>query len=365
MKVPEMRTHPVVRSKAKSIAVVCVGRNWNWDAPHVLLTNMLIWVERMQTLGYEVNFRRWQDEHYSEDAVFMCPGFNLPGGKYVNATKNIASYAAAREKKVILYACDVELLKAWTGFFAQKEILHGLVTNFQRPWHLWRAQCLFYDPQLWYDEKRILPAKPRQPKHSVAYVGWPKPDRFKVLKKIGYEALVLMGFGADKQDEFPAVLCEANTPWPFVGELYPEAAWHLCISDADHAKIHSAVSRPMEAWACGRPCAFHKSFVESRKYVKWDKLREFIFDDAIGLHDISKRHMQPGGTYDLEALAADALRQKTELTGSYYSKDRPEFIWSDRFLKGDLLSHAPLQHLGDSPSGPLPDDSTLSPGIDA
>lgn len=353
----DLMNHPMIRSKAQSVGVYCVGRNWDWNNPHVLLTNMVIWTEVMGQRGYKINFRRWQDGlDAADDAIFIGPGFNLPGGKYVQATKDILTDATAKDKKVILYACDVELLKMWSPYLARLEIPHGLVSNFRKPWQIWQAQALFFDRQLWYDEKRIIKRPTVQPHYPVAYVGWPKKDRISVLKKIGYESLVILGFGANKQDEFDFSMADGNTAWPFIGELFEAAAWHVCISDKDHQAIWSSVSRPMEAWAANRPCAFHTSFVEScRKYVKWDLLKDFVFDNQVELHNLSKRRQNADGKYDLEGLAEDAALQKQVMTGTYYEVERPKFQWSDRFLRGEFLTDAPIQFLGDTSPGTVSD----------
>jgi hypothetical protein len=252
--------------------------------------------------------------------LIINPGFNLPGGKYVIATKHRLLEAQAVGAKVLIYTCDYELLNMWWAWVAENKIKHALATNFKKPWKVWKAPTNHLIEHSYYDISRLLNRHVAvSPAHSVAYVGWPKVLRMRILKAIGYQSLVMMGFGADKQRDFPAVRAEAGTPWPLLGELYPHAAYHLCVSDKEHGLVQSAVSRPIEAWAYNRPCAFHTSMLKSRPDLHWDPVKPWTFETAAELWDIVHRGWDDEKKqYDLAFLAEEARLQRESIGASYY-----------------------------------------------
>lgn len=297
------------------IYAMVVGRNYDEQAPHVLHCNMISAAVPMQ-------WARW-DKPLPADCtgLFICPGFNLPGGKYVLATKARVMEAHFRKLKIAVYMCDFELCKAWAEWFFHSQIKHIAVTNFSQAWRVWAAKPDAFVLHTFYNMDQMVKCPNVQPKWPVAYVGWPKKSRLYRLRQIKYDDLVLLGFGADKQDNWPAAMCEANTAWPFLGELFTKAAWHLCISDKEHAWVRSSVSRPIEAWQFNRPCAFHTSFIESRRELDLTGLKDWTFETNIELYDIVHRHCE-GGVYDLEKLAEIARYQSAILSPMYY-QDKP------------------------------------------
>lgn len=297
-----------------------VGRNYDPTGPHVLHCNM-------EATGIPFKWSRWDKPLPSDcSGLFICPGFNLPGGKYVIETKHRFLEALNLRAQIAVYSCDVELLPMWGPWMAEHGIAHTLVTNFKRSWKMWKAPTKDSIFHAYYDTSKLMAmtaARFLDPKFSVAYVGWPKDLRMRQLRKIDYRSLTLLGFGADKQNVFPAAMCEANTPWPFIGELFLKAAWHVCISDSQHAEVQSAVSRPIEAWAFGRPLAIHRTMVESRKDVDWTVVKRWIFDTAEELHRISLEAVGDGGRYDLKALEQISQEQRTALAGYYQQEPNP------------------------------------------
>lgn len=300
-----------------------VGRNYDPTGPHVLHCNM-------EATGIPFKWSRW-DKPLPADCsgLFICPGFNLPGGRYVIETKHRILEAMNLQARIAVYSCDVELLPMWGPWMAEHSIEHVLITNFRRSWKMWKAPT---KASLWhgfYDETRLAPmhaARLLDPKFSVAYVGWPKDLRMRQLRKIDYRSMALLGFGADKQSMFPAAMCEANTPWPFIGELFLKAAWHVCISDSQHEEVQSAVSRPIEAWAFGRPLAIHKTMLASRKDVDWTGVSKWTFQTADELHRISLEAVGSKGAYDLSALSQIAAEQRKILAPYYQDKPNPDLM---------------------------------------
>ena len=232
-----------------------IGRKWDHQVPHVTQANLAAFARELARNGHEIVWWNYTDPFPTEYGAFLIqPGFNLPGGKYMISTRLVMEMCKADRRPLILFTGDVENLITWSGYVLENKIRHGLVTSFRFPWKCWKAPWLYHDRSVYYDNERImLNVGKDQPAFQLGYVGWPKPARFKVLKAIGYLPMVMLGFGADKQDVFPAAYCDKNTPYPFLGELFKACAWQMCASDPQINQVGPCVSRHFESWRFGRP----------------------------------------------------------------------------------------------------------------
>lgn len=300
----------------KRVYCSVIGRNWDFQNLHVTQANLWAFAKGLEKEGFEIIPWKWSSNVPAEPGNFLIqPGFNLPGGKYMIATKNLMQMCKLEKRHLVLFTGDVENLHTWWPYVADNEVLHGLVTSFYKPWMAWKAQWIYHERSAHYDLAAMVPnLGPDQPKFSVGYIGWPKRKRFNVIKKVGYKSLVMMGYAADKQTEFPSAFCDVNTPFHSLSELYRACAWQACFSDDEINEVWPCVSRQFESWNCGRPCAFHTSFIEGMKeYVNFSTVSEFIFDSDHDLHRISKIALKQNGEYDLTELKRIADQQRSAL----------------------------------------------------
>ncbi len=315
------------------VHVSVIGKRWDFECPHVSQSNLANVAEALRAQGHEINYWHWDSDIPKDGAFLVKPGFNLPGGKYVLKTKLLASIAKAEGRKLILFTEDIETLQQWWKNFDPPGN-HGLVTTFRRPWRYWKAVYDFHQNTTNYPLHLIRQdLGVERPKFQLGYVGWPKPKRFRVLKSLGYPNIVMMGFGAHKQDHFPFCMADQNTPFTHLKELYSRAAWHLCVSDKEINWVQPCVSRHLEAWACDKPCVFHKSFLEAAPWVDWSQISDWVFDNSADLHRIIKTGMLADGSYDVNVLSRIAAQQRMAIQPQMMH-DAPQVDRIHAYLEG-------------------------------
>lgn len=318
-----------------------VGRRWKpLQDLHVSQVNMRTFVEPMRKRsGFDIKYVEY-DAKPSKNPLVIFPGFNMIGGKFVAFTKAILQEAAYSNRKVCIFTGDVEILKLWAPLVCAYGLEHTLCTSFRSPWDLWapaKVLCLGHDYHANYAfsglrERSGLSYQTR-PRFDVGYVGRPKKERFKVIKDFGYKDLVFLGVDAHKQSDFRSAMCEqrAATPYYLLWEVYSRAAWHICFSDPPMIAARSAPSRMGEAWACGRPCIFHRSMVESRPDVDWNRVGTWVVNDAADVDKAIRPYITKFG-WDLDHLKMIAEMQEKAIGGQYFHETPPQAECTMRYF---------------------------------
>ena len=303
------------------IDVVIAGRKFkDMSDPHVTT----IWVhghaEELRRQGHNVRYLEWDKDDIEAPNVLMMPGWQMPGGKYVLRTLHYLGQC--RERKLVMVHIDIELMEEYSKLLIrQKYPKIGLISNFRTPEAFWQVPSQFHEFSPWDPSEYLIKESKTlfSPiKFPLVYVGAPKWSRWRTLRTIDAN-LTMVGINTDRQDKFKYYDAK-GVGFRYLGSLYTVGAWHLVVADDEINKAQVAASRMAESWTFGRPCIWHRSAVESRPDVNWEKVKTFIIDKGEQADIIARTGLLGDGTYSEDALRGIAEYQRSVLYDQFYSK---------------------------------------------